>query len=274
MGNSHQRRIERRARIRSAPISTEKEAAMSEKPTKPKPESSGEIRKSKITARLLEVIAVVASILGVATGILSFYPRLAVSDPIQMDTSDFFSYKITVTNDGLLPVYGASWMLALRSLKIHAQPGSEITTLLPHCAEWKATAELMEKIHESSEQHAAITAFPGSLLIDEGEPDYRFRLSRADNAIGSLSPGSGFTFTTEGLIGAGPGSAYDNADFAIAIQYTPVFPPIPMQTCSNFKSYRDRQGSQHWFRTGNQCDRFPWVHQKTVATRSGTNALT
>lgn len=262
MGNSHQRRVDRRARIHSAPISTEKEAPVPEKPAKPKPESSEEIRKGKITTRLLEILAIVASILGVATGILSFYSRLTVSDPIQMDTTDFFSYKITVTNDGLLPVHGTNWMLALRSLKVHPQPGRpEITMLLPHCADWKATAELMEKMHESTERHAAaIMAGPGSLLIDEGPPDYRFRLSRSDNAIGSLSPGTGYTLTTEGLISAEPGSTYDDADFAIAIQYTPVFPPIPMQTCSNFKSYRDRQGNQHWFRTGNQCDRFPWLH--------------
>ncbi len=211
--------------------------------------------------RSLEILGTVASILGVITGILSFNPRLTVSDPIQMDTSDLFSYKITITNDGLLPIYGAKWELALRSLKVMPQEGRQgVTMLLPHCAHWKVTAELMNKLHEGGRSEGAITTGAGSLLIDQGPPDYRFYLSRADNAVGKLSPGTGFTFTTEGLIGAPPDAKYDTADFAIAIQYIPVFPPIPMQTCSNFKSYRDRQGNQHWFRAGNNCDRFPWLH--------------
>jgi hypothetical protein len=260
MGNSHQRRIERRATDHSAPTSAEgKEVTAPEKSAMPKPERRGEKRQRKITTRPFEILAVAASILGVITAILSFNPRLTVSDPIQMDTSDFFSYEITVTNDGILPVYDANWALALRSLIVG--PEKKVTILLPHCADWKASPDLMEKVLEpSSERHAAVMAHPGSVVLDTGPPDYRFHLSRADNAIGNLSPGSGFTFTTEGLISGEPGSHYDNVDFAIAIRYIPVFPPIPMQTCSNFHSYRDRQGNLHWFKTGNHCDRFPWLH--------------
>lgn len=208
--------------------------------------------------KLLKICGTVVG--GLAT-VFSFYPRLTVSDPQQMDTRDFFSYAMTVTNDGL-PVFGTKWALALGTLTLTAQPNRKaLTVLLPLNADWTVKSSVLATAVKPSDQpHAGINVFPGSRLI--GPSNYGFRLMPEDNYIGFLLPGDKSAFTTEGLIVAPEGSsAYETLDFAISIKYIPLFPPIPMQTCSNFRLYRDRTGAPHWFRAPNQCDRFPWMHR-------------
>jgi len=181
-----------------------------------------------------------------------------------MDATDLFSYKITVANDGVLPIFRVKWALALRDIKMAPDGKSRSVTLwLPDRADWVMTTNLMKSVTQpSTTRHAAIMVFPGSEAIVKGpaEAKYEFHLRPADNYIGTVTPGDQFTFTTEGLISAPPGATYDTVDFAIATSYIPLFVPIPMQTCSHFRVYKDRQGAPHWFRTTNQCDRFPWLH--------------
>jgi hypothetical protein len=205
------------------------------------------------------------AIVGLIASIFSFFPHVTVSDPIQMDATDLFSYEITVANDGVLPIFRVKWALAPREIKMAASSteivNKPVTLIVPHRAEWTMTSDLMKSVTQPSmERHAAIMIGPGSELIDQGSPDYKFRLRPEDNHIGTVTPGDQFTFTTEGLISAPPGATYDTADFAIAISYIPIFPPIPMQTCSHFRIYKDRQRTAHWFRATNRCDRFPWLH--------------
>jgi len=130
---------------------------------------------------------------------------------------------------------------------------------------WKRH-RIRSAMHINSQPPERCGFFPPRLFVvpvfDEGclreDRCSEFQLKRPDTTVGILAPGDGFTFTTEGLISAPPGATYDTVDFAVAVLYVPVFPPIPMQTCSHFIIHKDRQGTPHWFRARNQCDRFPW----------------
>lgn len=209
-----------------------------------------------------ELAGIFVTTVGLMAAVFSFFPHITISDPVQMDATDLFSYQITVTNGGVLPIFGMKWALAPRIIKIsNDNSHMSIQVLAPHNADWIVSSDVMASvIKPSTERHAAFMFFPGSELTVPEPADYEFHLRPVDNSIGTLTPGDQFTFTTEGLMSAPPGSTYDAADFAIAIIYIPVFPMIPMQTCSHFHVYKDRQGNLHWFRAANQCDRFPWVH--------------
>jgi hypothetical protein len=206
------------------------------------------------------------AIVGLMASLFSLFPHVAVSDPVQMDATDLFSYEITIANDGVLPIFRVKWALAPRDIKMAVSStdigkSKPVKLIVPHRAEWTMTTGLMRSVTQpSKERHAAIMIGPGSELIDQGPADYKFRLRPEDNYIGTLTPGDQSTFTTEGLISAPPGATYDTVDFAIAISYIPIFPPVPMQTCSHFFIYKDRQGTPHWFKAINRCDRFPWMH--------------
>jgi len=206
------------------------------------------------------------AIVGLAASLFSLFPHVTVSQPVQMDTKDFFSYEITAANDGVLPIFRVKWALAPRHIKMAGSTGvgnGRLVAWLPDRADWVPTSRLMESVTQPSTiRHAALMVGPGTEMIVKGpaEADYEFHLRPEDNYIGTVTPGDQFTFTTEGLISAPLGAAYDTVDFAIAISYIPVFPPIPMQTCSHFRIYKDRQGTPHWFRATNQCDRFPWLY--------------
>ncbi len=215
--------------------------------------------------RWKSLFGIIGAILGLITGVLSFFPHLTVSEPTQMDPTDFFSYQLTISNEGILPIFRVRWALAPRVISVSSSTGSGegVTLLLPHYADWIATDDLMNSLlpdKPGSQRHAALLMRPGGKIVVDGPADYEFHLRSANNRIGTLSPGDQFTFTTEGLISAPAGTTYDTADFAVSISYVPVFPPIPMQTCSHFHVYKDRQGTAHWFKSPNQCDRFPWLH--------------
>jgi hypothetical protein len=238
MANSKQRRSLRRALV--PPLSDSFSSAT--KTGEPTQEMSGGRTKQNNAGksknnRIMELLGICASVLGIVTGLFSFFPHLAVSDPIQMNANDFFFYQMTITNDGVLPVFDVNWALAPKIVSVRAGTGTLGTP------ESKANM---------------LFIYPGSAIL--GPEDYSFHLRRSDSGIGMLAPGDGYTFTTEHLIAAPSGAAYDDVDFAIAVSYIPIFPPIPMQTCSRFRMYQDRQGIPHWFRSPNQCNRFPWLH--------------
>jgi hypothetical protein len=219
---------------------------------------------SSKAGRWTELFVSLATVVGLATGVLSLFPHITVSDPVQMDATDLFSYQITSTNDGVLPIFDVKWAFAPRDIKVGVasdNQGHGVKLILPHYADWIITNELMASVTKpGTERHAAMVIEPGSEIIVSGPPDFEFHFRPADNSVGTVVPGDQFSVTTEGLMTAPPGVTYDIADFAIAITYIPVFPPIPMQTCAHFQIYKDRQGTPHWFRATNQCDRFPWMH--------------
>jgi hypothetical protein len=239
-------------------------------------------RKERSKRTLSKASGIVAGIVGLIASVFSFFPHITVSDPIQMDATDFFSYQMTVTNDGILPIYRARWAFAPRYIKVgiaggtgESNPGHGVTWIVPHYADWAVTTDLLTSVipdKPGTERHAAILFEPGSVMTVPGAADYEFHLRPSDNRIGTLAPGDGFTFTTEGLVSAPAGTTYDAVDFAIAISYTPIFPMIPMQTCSHFHIYKDRQGNAHWFRSTNQCDRFPWMHNWFTKSQTSSNS--
>jgi hypothetical protein len=229
MASSTQRRRARRAVALSVPEgqpNTPEQAV--EKTEEHKRSKTPKAKEDGRPSRMWKIVEAASVILGVAS-VLSFFPRLTVSEPIQMDATDLFSYKITVTNDGLLPVFWADWALAPRIVQVGVgssgiTPDKHVQLLLPHYARWTIKASLPSY---------GMKVFPGSgMTVPEAE-DYEFQLKRPDTTVGILAPGDGFTFTTEGLIGAPSGATYDTVDFAVAVSYVPVFPPIPMQTCSH-----------------------------------------
>ena len=204
----------------------------------------------------------ISTIVGLAAGVFSFFPHITVSDPVQMVPTDLFSYQMTITNEGILPVGWVKWAFAPTFIKVgqsakaienHEPPPQRIVNLLPHAGEWTYSGPTITT-------GAALMVLPGGEIKVDGAADYEFQMHPLHNSIGTLNPGDQFTFTTEGFIGASPDATSDSTDFAIAIKYTPWFPPIPMQTCSHFRIYKDRDGNAHWFRDTNQCERFPWMH--------------
>lgn len=141
---------------------------------------------------------------------------------------------MTLMNEGILPVFSVRCGLAPGYMSVSGEPGT-------------------------LEYPAMIVVGPNVKLVPSSA-DYAFQLRRPDCYAAVVSPGDGFTFTTEGLIGAPSGAVYDSVDFSINISYIPIFPPLPMQTCSHFHIYKDQTGNMHWFRATNKCSRFPWLH--------------
>lgn len=237
--------------------------------TKPQKPSFQPTKLRKVLSLGAKILWAAAAVIGPVATLCSFFPHVAVSDPVQMDATDVFSYQFNVGNDGVLPIFGVTWALAPRNIKVSVGANEadndssqkHVQWTPPHRADWKVDSNLMRSVTKpDAERHAAIMIYPGSGLTVPGPADYEFRIRPEDSSIGTLSPGGQFTLTTEGLMSAPPGATFDTADFAIAIKYTPVFPPVPMQTCFHFHVYKDRQGKSHWFRAQNQCDRFAWMH--------------
>lgn len=203
--------------------------------------AEGQARAAKNSShkKFVDLILAAITVLGAIVTVLSLFPHLTVSEPVQMDASDLFSYKMTVTNDGLLPVFNVKWGLAPRRLSVRNQTAP---------------------VAPAPKNDAFVFMHPNTTSF--GPDDFAFELRGAETmSIGTLTPGDGSTITTEHFVAAPPGSLYgDDVDFAIAIHYIPVFPPIPMETCSHFHLYQDRHGNQHWFRAPDRCNHLPWLH--------------
>jgi hypothetical protein len=81
-------------------------------------EEAKEIRASsgRRKQRIAEVLGTVATLLGILTTFFSFFPHLTSSDLIQMDSTRILSFKIDITNDGLLPIFSVKSFLALKEI--------------------------------------------------------------------------------------------------------------------------------------------------------------
>jgi hypothetical protein len=59
----------------------------------------------------------IATLLAILTVFFSFFPHLKISEPIAMNPHDLFSYKMDITNDGVLPVFALKFWPELHELK-------------------------------------------------------------------------------------------------------------------------------------------------------------
>jgi len=168
----------------------------------------------------LETLNVAATLIAILTFLSSLYPHLTVSAPTPLNSDSFFSYRIDVQNDGILPVFSAQCSLAVKE----------------------------------------ITLSSGATLRGTG---YGTRFVPQECVIGTMSPGDGVTFATEKigpLLGVGGNPDMQRADVGVVISYIPLFPPIRMEYCVHFVSYKDVGGRQDWFRSPGQCPKYPWFH--------------
>jgi hypothetical protein len=76
--------------------------------------------------------------------------------------------------------------------------------------------------------------------------------STKDCCIPMLSPGDGYTVTTESVLTVDMATA-TTADFLLVLRYRPLLPPIQMKKCSHFHMHRDSANGVHWFRTPSSC---------------------
>jgi hypothetical protein len=151
----------------------------------------------------------------------AFYPHITLSEPSQLNNTNFFSYKFDVKNEGSLPVFFVRYSLDFK--KIAPESGS------------------------------------GAFLAPEEGTGTQ--LMRTSDMIGTLEPGDAYTFTAESVLGGltqfkrvGP-----DTDFTIVISYVPLFPTVRMNACMHFKPFTDVGGAQHWFRsTGGKCPPASW----------------
>ena len=162
-------------------------------------------------------IGIPTTLIGILTAFLSFFPHLTISDPVTMDSSQLFSKYLTITNDGILPVFRVRCGLTLGT--IHLKSG----------------------ITFASDTKLAATIAP------------------VDCYAGTLSPGDGYTFTTEHTFVIPTPEAAD-ADFAVIVSYIPILPPVRMDKCVHFVMHRDSAGRAHWFRSPRTCALFPWLN--------------
>lgn len=228
-------------------------------------------RWKRFSVKLIEIIGIVSAVVG----LFSLFPNVTISDPAQMGNDDIFSYSMNVSNAGILPIYRVRWQLAPRHLKVANTnpPRAVIRDLLPERGQLLVSQSAVDSASKpGARRSAGIMVYPGGEAIVEGDPTYRFRVYDGNNKLGTLMPGEQSTITTLGLISAPQGASYDDADFAIAIQYLPLI-PIPMQTCFRFNVFTDRTGTQHWFRLPNTCDRFPWLHPLPPYSESSDSRL-
>jgi hypothetical protein len=176
-------------------------------------------RAQRFLSRWQNRLGTLATVFAILTTFFSFFPRLTVSEPFQMNSSNFFSYKVDIKNDGILPVFGVRCGVAFKKIT-----------------------------NEGTGQ-----GFLGS------EQGMGTQLMSTADMIGTLSPGDAYSFTTEPLLGMLQFKRVGDADFAIVISYVPILPPIRMNKCVHFKAYTDSGGTQHWFRSSSgHCNKADW----------------
>jgi hypothetical protein len=93
----------------------------------------------------------------------------------------------------------------------------------------------------------------------QGKEDFSAGIERTDCYAGTLSPGDGYTFELDNVLQI-ENSHVADADFAISVSYVPLLPPVRMEKCVHFTTYRDSSGQIHWFRSPGHCRMFPWLH--------------
>jgi hypothetical protein len=70
-------------------------------PEQPRPQSKWFRRRKKFVKR----IGLPTTFVGIVTLFFAFFPHLTLSEPTALDETQFFSKSMTITNDGLLPVF-------------------------------------------------------------------------------------------------------------------------------------------------------------------------
>ena len=98
-GNSHQRKQIRKM-LKNAGVQVPPNQP-SDKPPKPKSERS---RPTRVKFGLLKILGSSATVLGIITGVLFFFPKVSVSLPGRFDGSEGLSYYFIIENEGLLPI--------------------------------------------------------------------------------------------------------------------------------------------------------------------------
>jgi hypothetical protein len=118
------------------------------------------------TNKWTEWVAVAVATVGFASAVFSFFPHITVSEPVQMDPTDLFSYQITVTNDGVLPIFGVKWAPAPRNIKIgNNNQRRGVKLIAPHY-DWMAAEDLMALVTKTgAERHAVIMFQPGGEMV-------------------------------------------------------------------------------------------------------------
>jgi hypothetical protein len=146
---------------------------------------------------ILKSSTISIAVVGLFSSLISFFPNISITDPIQMDPTDLFSYQVSVSNGGVLPIFRVRWALSPRDISLQNQQGHKpVTLMLPHDADWIATDSLMASATaRGSERHALLLFQPGGRAYVSGEADFRFHLRPSDNKIGTLRPGDQYTFT-------------------------------------------------------------------------------
>jgi len=126
-GNSRQRRKESRAnaQMQVVPIPTqESEAIKAHKSEQMTVKSNQKIALSHRIRRATKWLGTLGTLIGIVTAFFSFFPHLTLSDPITIDPNKLLSKYMTISNDGILPVYNVRCELAPR--KLLAQNGNGI----------------------------------------------------------------------------------------------------------------------------------------------------
>lgn len=107
------------------------------------------------------------------------------------------------------------------------------------------------------------TLIPTDIRFKEGggikSPQSYWIKDTRNCCVPRLNPGDSYTFSTEQL--NWPPEEIPSADFTILISYIPILPPVRMNKCIHYKSFRDSGGSVHWFRSPAACPLFgepPW----------------
>jgi hypothetical protein len=173
-----------------------------------KPQEKWWRRKKKILKR----IGFPATIFGGFALVFSLFPHLKISDPTTMNPNKFMSKYTTLTNDGVLPVFGVRCLVRISQTLDNYGSGLENLTL--------------EK------------------------PNWY---------VGTLSPGSSYTFSPERVLGF-PYSQVQTSDFDISVSYIPILPPVRMEKCIHLVAYQASDGQFFGFQTPASCPWFPWLH--------------
>jgi hypothetical protein len=125
VANSKQRRFLRRHPSASNPQSDRTPAPELTEPDKQEAKSRGKPVK-KLSSPAKKRIFDFGTALAVLTAVFSLFPHLTLSEPVTMDSSRSLSKYITVTNDGILPVFRVYCGLAIQQLTL---PGNlRVTT--------------------------------------------------------------------------------------------------------------------------------------------------
>jgi hypothetical protein len=175
-----------------------------------------EAKTIKPSARLLEWILGICTLLGGLAAVITFLPRITITPNDPVDAHNAFSVSFTIMNASFVPI-------PLQHVSIRFFPGQIMTKPLPFNP-------------------------PKKFIYGSGgfqRPEWADRILQGDER---------YTVTLDGMFAIGGNAPYvpaelSGADVAMIVRYKPWFIPFERERAFRFATHRQSNGAIYWYST-------------------------